>query len=186
MTTARVVIALATSALLAAGCTTQSGDATAASTTTSSPSTSAASPSPTETTLSPAQQDLRDAGHAVTRYWAVSDELASDPSKSLNLLSSVAQGQALAQRRVILTTYTSNGWVQKGAVVVSDVKASTSNGHAFAVSACVDVSGVDLVDKNGVSQVPASRPDQQRFTYTVSKTTKGFFVTTDTLKGKPC
>ena len=71
-------------------------------------------------------------------------------------------------------------------MVVEDVKASTNNGKTFTVSACIDVSGVDLVNRNGVSQVPAGRPDQQRFSYTVAKTAQGFFVTTDTLKGQPC
>ena len=129
---------------------------------------------------------MRDAEDAVVRYWEVSDELASDPSKSLNLMAAVARDQALAQRRVILGTYVAKGWVQKGAVVVTDVTASTKDGKTFTVSACVDVSGVDLVNKKGVSQVPPTRPDRQRFPYTVVKTAQGFFVTTDTLKGKPC
>ena len=69
---------------------------------------------------------------------------------------------------------------------LTDVQATTKDGKTFTVTACVDVSGVDLVDKKGDSQVNPDRPDQQKYAYTVSRPADGFFVTEDTLKGKPC
>lgn len=50
---------------------------------------------------------------------------------------------------MVLDRYTAKGLVQRGLASVKDVQARTKDGRTYAVSACVDVSGVDLVDKNG-------------------------------------
>jgi hypothetical protein len=70
------------------------------------------------------QRDARLAGEAVVKYWAVVDDLAAHPTKSLNLLDPVARDQARAQRQIALGTYTAKGWVQSGKALVSDVKAA--------------------------------------------------------------
>ena len=120
------------------------------------------------------------------KYWAVVDDLAANPTKSVNLLDPVARDQARAQRQIALGTYAAKGWVQTGSAVVSDVTATSKDGKTFTVTACVDVSGIDFVDEKGDSQVNPDRPDQQRFSYTVVKVDQGYFVTEDTLEGKPC
>ena len=48
------------------------------------------------------------------KYWAAVDDLASNPTKSLNLLDRVARDQARAQRQIALGTYAAKGWVQIG------------------------------------------------------------------------
>ena len=63
---------------------------------------------------------------------------------------------------------------------------ATKDGKTFTVTACVDVSRIDFLDAEGASTVNPDRPDRQRFSYTVVKADEGFFVTEDTLKGKPC
>jgi hypothetical protein len=150
-------------------------------------STATPTPSASETKVeTPAERDARLAGEAVVKYWAVVDDLAANPTKSVNLLDPVARDQARAQRQIALGTYAAKGWVQTGSAVVSDVTATSKDGKTFTVTACVDVSGIDFVDEKGDSQVNPDRPDQQRFSYTVVKFDQGFFVTVDTLEGKPC
>lgn len=154
-------------------------------TTTSSPSPSTSTTSTTPP-LTPADEDLRSAKGTIARYWAVLDELAADPKKSLELVTTVARDQAAAQSRSTLGTYQAKGWTLTGQTSVTAPTATTKDGKTFAVSACVDVSNVNIVDKNGKSVVRTGRPDQQRYAYTVVKAPQGFFVTVDTLKGQPC
>ncbi|KGN41042.1 hypothetical protein N801_09635 [Knoellia aerolata DSM 18566] len=154
------------------------------STTTPTPSPS---PSASETKIeTPAERDARLAGDAVVKYWGVVDDLAANPTKSLNLLDPVARDQARAQMQTVLGTYVAKGLVQKGNSSLSDVKATTKDGKVFTVMVCVDVSTVDLVDETGASQVNPNRPDEQRYSYKVVRATEGFFVTEDTLKGTSC
>ena len=122
----------------------------------------------------------------MVKYWAVVDDLAANPTKSLNRLDGVARDQARAQRQIALGTYAAKGWVQSGTATLSDVTATSKDGKTFTVTACVNVSGIDFVDKKGDSQVNPDRPDRQRFDYAVVKAKDEFFVTRDTLKGKPC
>lgn len=153
--------------------------------------TTATSSSTTTTTtsppsLSPAEKDLKAAADTIGRYWKVVDELAADPKKSLNLVATVARGQAADQSRIEVGTIQAQGWRQVGESVVASSKASTKDGKTFSVVACVDVSKVNVVDKSGKSVLRAGRPERQQYTYAVEKASQGFFVTIDTLKGKPC
>lgn len=155
---------------------------TSSSTTTTSTSTTTS----TTTPLTSAEKDIKAAEETIGRYWKVLDQLAADPKKSLNLISTVARGQAANQSRIELGTLQAKGWTQVGESVVRSSSATTKDGTTFAVVACIDVSGVNVVDTAGKSVVKAGRPDSQQYTYTVSKAQQGFFVTVDTLKGKPC
>ncbi|GAA4402335.1 hypothetical protein GCM10023153_31370 [Ornithinibacter aureus] len=158
---------------------------TSQATVTTSTATPTASPSETKVET-PAERDARLAGEAVVKYWAVVDDLAANPTKSLNLLDPVARDQARAQMQTLLGTYAAKGLTQTGRSSLTDLQATTDDGKSFAVSACVDVSGVDLVNEQGVSQVNPDRPEQQSFSYTVVKADGGFFVTRDSLKGSSC
>jgi hypothetical protein len=161
-----------------------SATSTSSTTSTFTPSTSSTAPSPTA--LTPAEKDIKAAEDIVVRYWHVRDTLAKDPHKSLNPVATVARGQAADQSRIILGTYVANGWTQTGNTVVAAMHAIAKGGKAFTVTACVDVSKVNFVDKAGKSVVKPSRPDQQQFTYRVAKTAQGFFVMNDSLKGRAC
>lgn len=172
--------------LLVTGCN-DPGTVDPRATASSAPSTATPSPSPSGTkSETPQERGARLAGDAVVKYWGVVDDLATHPDKSLNLLDPVARDQARAQMQTLLSTYAAKGLVQRGTSSLTDVVATTKDGKAFTVKACVDVSTVDLVDKSGASQVNPDRPDQQRYTYKVIRTAEGFFVTEDSLKGKPC
>jgi len=98
----------------------------------------------------------------------------------------IARAQALAQWQSTLSDYRSKGWVQHGNASVVDPVASKKSGKTFAVTACIDVSALDVVDKSGKSVVVQGRPQRQRYSYQVEKAPQGFFVTVDTLKAEPC
>lgn len=119
-------------------------------------------------------------------YWAIVDDLAAHPKKSLNLLDPVSRGQARAQMQALLGTYAAKGLQQKGSSSLSAVEGTTQDGKTFTVTACVDVTDVDLLDQSGESQVNSNRPDRQRYAYKVQKADDSFFVVEDTLQGKPC
>ena len=144
-----------------------------------------ATPTPTKT-LTPEQQDLRSAEEAITEYWRVLDEAASDPTQSLNVLATVARSQALAQWQTTLANDRAQGLTQKGISTVRDAEAATKDGKTFTVSACLDVSAVDVVDATGKSVVRSDRPATQSYAYKVQKAPEGFFVIEDLLKGQSC
>ncbi|MGB7817115.1 MAG: hypothetical protein WBL35_00045, partial [Ornithinibacter sp.] len=123
---------------LASGCT--GGDDPEPATSPSPSASASTSPSPTETeTLTPAEQDLADAETAVTRFWAVVDDIASSPDKDQNILATVARGQALAQWQTIVADYRSKGWVQEGRSTLAGVEAAEEEAKTFVVQACRDV-----------------------------------------------
>lgn len=183
-----VVVVLALG--LASGCTSGDEPGPTASSRPSSgtpSSTSSARPSPSAIeTPSPAEQDLADAEEAVVRFWRVLDRVGTSTGEDPNALATVARDQALAQWQSIVAGYRSRGLVTKGVTVTHDVRATKKTAGTFEVQACVDVSGVDLVDAAGKSVVASSRPDRQQYTYLVVQAADGLFVTRDTLKGKPC
>lgn len=146
---------------------------------------SSSTPTPTKS-MTPEQQDLHDAAQAIVTYWKVLDQAASDPKANLNLLATVARAQALAQWQSTLAAYRSKGWVQSGNSTLGDVVAEKADKDTFTVTACRDATGVDVVDSSGKSVVENTRPDRQRFTYTVQKAPEGFFVTEDLFNGEPC
>lgn len=182
---ARAIAAAATlvAAVLTSACNDPATPTSSSTTTTPTPSTTTTTSTPS---LSPAEKDLKAAADTISRYWKVLDGLATNPTKSLNLVATVARDQAATQSRNTLGTYQAKGWTLVGQTAVKSASASTKDGQTFAVTACIDVSKVNIVDKTGKSVVKAGRPDQQQYTYTVEKAPQGFFVTLDTLKGKPC
>ena len=154
-----------------AGCTSDDTppSASASSTGGSSTRTAASSSTPTPTrSLTPEEQDLRSAEAAITEYWKVIDEAASNPNQNLNVLATVARSQALAQWQCTLAGYRSKSWVQRGSSTVENARATTKDGADFTVIACMDVSStIDVTDSSGKSVVRSDRADRQQFTYTV-------------------
>ena len=54
------------------------------------------------------------------------------------------------------------------------------------MTACLDVSGVDVVDETGNSVVPAGRPDRAAYDYTVERDGDRWFVIEDLVEAKDC
>ena len=150
----------------------------------SSPTSITTPPPPTSTSLSPAEQDRQGAEDAVGKFWAVIDELAADPFSKLERITTVSRDQTAAQWRKNLMSDRGKGWKQVGKTTVAsaEAKQSGSNGQ-FVVAACIDVSKVNIVDKDGKSVIAASRPAQVAYRFTVQEDNEKLYVITDEATG---
>lgn len=155
------------------------------STTTVTPSSSTSTESPTSTTSveSADEKDSRLAADSISIYWKTLDQLASTPTKSLTDLSAIAVDPALAQWQRILTLRRGGQVTQAGATRIEAAPATKKSSDLWDVTACVDVSRVTLVDKDGKSVVKADRPPKVRYAYVVKKIQDQFFVTEDQAVG---
>lgn len=169
-----IVLALG---LLAFGCTkTEPQQPTPPPSTAAQPTSS--SPSPTLTV--PASEAAAIArGRA---YVAMVDKLRSNPKANLDQLSTVARGKAADNWRRILLNDRSAGHRQTGTTKLSllSAKAGTSD-QQWVVTMCLDVSEVDILDRNGKSVVAKNRPDRVRDVLTVDQDTSSsqWYVTQD-------
>ena len=159
----------------------------AVSTTARSSATASATSAPTQT-LSPAEQDLASAKDAVSRFVSVTDALGSDPYLNLGKLSTVAtaSGKAIAHQRFILTSERIQQEKQVGKTSIVSSQAKATSGSSFDVTACIDVSKINGVDKAGKSVVAAGRLSRVQYTYKVTKTSSEFSVDDDSVGGQAC
>lgn len=164
-----------------------SGSPPAVSTTARSSSTTSATSAPTQT-LSPAEKDLNSAKDAVSRFLSVTDALGSDPYLSLGKLSTVAtaSGKAITHWRFILTAERVKQQKQIGKTSIVSSQAKATSGKSFDVTACLDLSKTNVVDKAGKSVVAAGRLPRVQYTYKVTKTSSEFSVDDDTVGGQAC
>lgn len=148
--------------------------------TTSAVSTSPAStPSPTSTpTLSPTQADIT---AAVTNYYKVTDELEQKPPRDpYKKLWTVAKGEAFDMWQDIVLQDRRNGWHGTGSTEVLSVKIGKKVANSkYRVDTCVDVSGADLVDKNGKSVATKNRLDRPPSALVVQRVGKSWYVLQD-------
>jgi hypothetical protein len=108
-----------------------------------------ASPSPSAEDL-----NLHKAELAVCRFWRVIDRLSADPDSDLTELTTVARGSVAAQWARNINQYRFDEVRAEGRVAVRDVVAKQPKDDDFyKVTACIDASKVNLVDKNGKSVV---------------------------------
>lgn len=140
------------------------------STSSSDSAPSSDSPSPV-TTRSPGWDSEEAAANAETvvrDYYAVVDELRSDPDSDVVALDAVASSIALSSRQRQIERERGDGWHQTGLtkVVMIDLQGvDLSNTDADGTVAplaqfdvCIDVSDVDVLDANGSSVAAAGRP----------------------------
>lgn len=153
-------------------------------TTSPSPSPSSSTPTsmaPSTTSLSPQELEAKAAEAAVVKFWRVVDELSSDPNTSLNKLATVSRGTSIDTWAQMLTNRRGKQYRQVGDVVIASVAAKVKGPKSWDVTACIDVSKVNLVDKDGKSVVAATRPPRVEYLYTVEKgqSPAGYYVTAD-------
>ena len=163
-------------------CTTN--DPSPVSTSSSPTSITTTPPATTSTSLSPADQDRQRAENAVGKFWAVIDELAADPFSKLERITTVSRDQTAAQWRKNLMSDRGKGWKQVGKTKVASAEAKPSGSSSqFVVAACIDVSKVNIVDKDGKSVIAASRPPQVAYRFTVQEDNEKLYVITDEATG---
>jgi hypothetical protein len=128
---------------------------------------------------SPAAEDvnLRKAERAVVRFWRVIDRLSADPDSDLTELTTVSRGSVAAQWARNLNQYRFDEVKAEGRVAVRDVVAEqTKDDDLYKVTACIDASKVNLVDKNGKSVVPPEGPRRVSYDYTVENDQQKWYV----------
>ena len=180
MTISRGAHALAAAALLLAAVSACAGDeadppAGERPSTTDSVSTPATSEA-TPTTNSEAA--AADASALVRSFYAVRDELRTDPTVKLTTLRSVAIGGELSAQRSLFTREREQGLHQTGrtriaeltveGVVLDNSDPDGGRVPTVQVDVCYDVLGVDILDSNGKSVVSDDRPDTGWIRYLVS------------------
>ncbi len=133
------------------------------------------------TSLSPQELEAKAAEAAVVKFWRVVDELSADPNTSLDKLATVSRGTSIDTWAQMLTNRRGKQYRQVGDVVVASVAAKVKGPKSWGVTACIDVSKVNLVDKDGKSVVAATRPPRVEYLYTVEKgqNPEGYYVIAD-------
>ena len=131
-----------------------------------------ASPGPSAEEL-----NLRKAERAVHRFWRVIDRLSADPSSDLTVLTTVSRDSVAAQWARNINQYRFDGVKAEGRVAVRDgVAKRTKDDDLYKVTACIDASKVNLVDKNGKSVVPPEGPRRVSYDYTVENDQQKWYV----------
>ena len=178
MTNARGTKTLATAVLLLVAATSCSNNgsepAAGGSTAPSEPATTTApatSPSETEVASKAASKLLR-------RYFATVDRLRQQPERPIGQLGAVAVSTQLTAQEKLIREQRSNGLRQTGStniarLTVQSVNLDNTDPQAgqvptVQIDVCYDVSGVDVLDKDGKSVVTPDRPETGWVRYSVA------------------
>jgi hypothetical protein len=147
----------------------------------------ASSPAPSRTvspTPSADEQNLREAERAVSRFWSVIDRLSADPDSDLTELTTVSRGSVAAQWARNINQDRYDRVRSTGNVVVRKATAKLSKqSNVFDVTACIDVSKVNVTDKDGKSVVPADRPARVSYDYAVEMDRQKWYVVKEKVNG---
>lgn len=114
---------------------------------------------------------------------AKTDALAQDPTADIGDVAMVARDDAFNDELSVLLHNHKNGYVQLGSSKVIDPHAVLAGPATWSVTACIDVSGTDVVDKNGKSVISPSRAPRYGYSYSVIKDGTKFFVTREQVTG---
>jgi len=128
------------------------------------------SPDPSPTPLFESDEEaLAAAEEAYGRYLLVNDQVFAEGGIGLERLDGVATGQQLEADKANLTELTGKGYRSVGTTTFEmlELQQTASDemvGDPSVIAyVCEDVSGVDVVDSNGVSVVQSNRPNRVRF-----------------------
>jgi len=204
----RLAAGMAVAALVAGGAACTKDDPVAQPTTappaTSASPSASASPTPTPT-LSQRQQAEADAIAMVKEYYAVRSTLEQRPTDSRTRLNAALQPvsvlSALTVSRTITSRYKQNGWHSVGVrrlsefnighlSLVDQPNAKPPKVPVVGISLCVDVSGIDVINKMGASQVSPTRLARSTYTLKIYNynwpNRSGWRVGDTTSTGKKC
>jgi len=116
----------------------------------------------------------------------VLDELALDPKKSLDKLAAVSRDTSINTWRQLLTRHRVRQETQTGKTIVGEPDVKPNSASRFVVVACIDVSKVNIIDKDGKSVVAASRPPRVQYRYLVEKASGGVFYVVEDKAVQTC
>ena len=171
------LISMATSTLLLAAVT-ACGDSDTDPPSSSPTSPTSSSPTASASPTSPSDAATADATSAVHNYFAVVDQLRSEPAAGLKQLKSVATSAQLTAVETLIRRQRDEGQRQTGTTAISELtvqSVSLDNSAPEAgkvptvvIDVCWDVSKVDVLDESGKSIVSPDRPDTGWTRYTVA------------------
>ena len=176
--TRAVAAVVVLTAVLVTGCDRGTGDPTTSPTATSITPTVAPT-TPTPTALTPEEEDLRGAEQAVVALVAMTDQLGQDFTRRLDELYTVSRDQTVDTWIQILNLRRVNGQTQIGDSVLEDIQVAKNAEGLWDATACIDVSGVNVVDKDGKSVVSPDRPARVKYRYLIEKDDGLFYVIED-------
>ena len=131
------------------------------------------------------EQNLREGELAVSRFWSVIDGLSGDPDSELTELTTVSRGSVAAQWARNINQDRYDRVRSTGNVVVRNATVKPSNQrNVFDVAACIDVSKVNVIDKDGKSVVPDDRPDRVGYDYAVEMDRQKWYVVKEKVNGR--
>ncbi|HWU46545.1 MAG TPA: hypothetical protein VN133_07290, partial [Humibacter sp.] len=104
------------------------------------------------------EEALKAATDAYAAYLKMSDTIFSEGGIDPERMSTVAIGQTLRTDIAGFATAKKRGWKQIGMTQFDGVRLQSVTAHGVRVYACVDVSGVDVVNADGKSIVSEQRP----------------------------
>lgn len=182
MTRARRATGVATAALLlvvVTSCANDGGDPAASGSSTASslvPTSATTTPSPETKTAS---ETASEAASALLRqYFTTVDQLRQKPTRPIRELDAVAISTQLAAQRNLIESQRSNGLRQTGSTTIAELTVQSVNLDntdpkvgkvpTVHIDVCYDVSGVDILDKDGKSVVGPDRPETGWVRYSVS------------------
>jgi len=109
--------------------------------------------------------------------------LAQDLNSDAGDVDTVARGDAFTTELSFLVDRYKNGYVQVGFRRVLDPHAVLAAENQWSVTACIDVSGTDVIDKDHKSVISPSRAPRYSYSYSVIKDGAKFYVTTEQVTG---
>lgn len=178
MKTVRGATRVATAVLLLVAVTACADDGNDPST---NPSSSPSSSAPTTSIPTPpsASEVASEAASDVLRkYYDVRNQLRQDPSQQLSLLDGVAISTQLAAQQQLFKKERKQGLHQTGETKIAELEVQSVNLDnsdpkagkvpTVQIDVCLDVSGVDVIDKDGKSVISPDRPDTGWIQYLVS------------------
>ncbi len=178
MTYARGATRVATAVLLLVAVTACADDGNDPSTNPSSPPSSSAPTTATPTPPSDSEVASEAASAVLRRFYDVRNQLRQDPSQPLTLLDDVAISTQFAAQKQLFKKEREQGLHQTGDTKVVELEVQSVNLDnsdpkagkvpTVQIDLCVDVSGVDVVDKDGKSVISPDRPDTGWTQYLVS------------------
>lgn len=174
------LISLATGTLLLAAmsaCADNDADPQPSPPAASSP-TESTSPTASASPTSPTEAAAADATTAMTTYYAVLNELRSDPATDLKMLETVVVGAQLNAVETLVRRQRDASQRQTGTTVIGAVKVESVNLDnsdpdsgkvpTVVIDVCWDVTEVDILDDSGTSIVSPDRPETGWTRFTVA------------------
>ena len=155
--------------------------------TTANPTSAAPTPSPTPTRSSQQEKDTAAIKQAVLDFRAVTERLSMSPDADVNQLKSVAAGALLEVELNMYREWRAKGWKATKAVKIENLKVGSITAKTATATYCANSSGVDVVDRNGKSQVVEGRPDFFPKRVKLNRTKSGKWMPTgQTTEGHAC